>query len=437
MRSRRPWQLRRRFAQLLLFLLLGTVTTIGIAWASAAMVDVQQGANTTADAFIGHEHWSVSRYDRASAAQIRSTRRVGLNWSPQQAAGAPDTPGPGDQVTAWASLGQDNQPEWLELLYAKSVTPTEIHVYENCSPGALCKVTVFTADGAELTAWEGQDPVPRTAQMGTAKIPITLNVKTNHIKIYLESQNVPGWNEVDAVGLIDTAGQTQWARKVSASSTYASASGRGQPAGNPLILLPRWANLDEAGPAMQAGEANFEDRMVDARGWPMLALYSEYDMTIDTTGQQRQSQKALGGLTPLGGGTPAPPQRFTSDRSTAVRTGSGVSAVTTPSAGGPVPMPLRPIWSGLLINVAIYSVTWCLLWLGLTVPRRFVREVSRFRSGCCVQCGYDLGYDFINGCPECGWRRDRVMERAATTPGTSVRELIGTLQAGNGNGHAQ
>jgi hypothetical protein len=41
----------------------------------------------------------------------------------------------------------------------------------------------------------------------------------------------------------------------------------------------------------------------------------------------------------------------------------------------------------------------------LTVPRRFLVEVSRLRRGCCVVCGYDVGYDFFAGCPECGWKR--------------------------------
>ena len=32
--------------------------------------------------------------------------------------------------------------------------------------------------------------------------------------------------------------------------------------------------------------------------------------------------------------------------------------------------------------------------------------VGRMRRGACIGCGYDLGYDFVRGCPECGWRRD-------------------------------
>jgi hypothetical protein len=69
-------------------------------------------------------------------------------------------------------------------------------------------------------------------------------------------------------------------------------------------------------------------------------------------------------------------------------------------------VPLRPIWSGLAVNTLFYAAIWAGIYAALVVPRRFVREVARFRRGACIACGYDLGYDFIHGCPECGWRRD-------------------------------
>ena len=57
------------------------------------------------------------------------------------------------------------------------------------------------------------------------------------------------------------------------------------------------------------------------------------------------------------------------------------------------------------MNTVFYGVIWAGLWVTLLVPRRFIREVARFRRGACIACGYDLGYDFIAGWPECGWRR--------------------------------
>jgi len=40
-------------------------------------------------------------------------------------------------------------------------------------------------------------------------------------KIYVDSRGVPGWNEIDAVGLEDKDKQVIWATEATASSTYA------------------------------------------------------------------------------------------------------------------------------------------------------------------------------------------------------------------------
>ena len=43
---------------------------------------------------------------------------------------------------------------------------------------------------------------------------------TRRVKIYLDSPNFPGWNEIDAVGLIDVRGKRQWAERARSSSSY-------------------------------------------------------------------------------------------------------------------------------------------------------------------------------------------------------------------------
>jgi hypothetical protein len=43
---------------------------------------------------------------------------------------------------------------------------------------------------------------------------------TTQIKIYLDSPAVPGWNEIDAVALVDAQGKRHWARRAAASSSY-------------------------------------------------------------------------------------------------------------------------------------------------------------------------------------------------------------------------
>src|SRR5688572_15817108 len=112
-----------RLPKLALFLGLGLVTSVVVSWLLATLQDVQLGRAIQADSFVNDEQWNVTRYDRAGAATIRSVRFRGLDWSPQQAAGAPDTPTAGDKVTAWASAASDGGTEWLIMDYAKPVIP--------------------------------------------------------------------------------------------------------------------------------------------------------------------------------------------------------------------------------------------------------------------------------------------------------------------------
>jgi beta-lactamase regulating signal transducer with metallopeptidase domain len=143
------------------------------------------------------------------------------NWGPEQATGAPDTPEAGDIVTAWASRTPDEQDEWLLLEYANPIVPRAVLVYETYNPGAVVKVSVFRLDGTEVEVWKGKDPTSPDEPKGISAIPIKVDFKTNRVKVYINSRDVPGWNEIDAVGLRDAAGKTHWAAAADASSTYA------------------------------------------------------------------------------------------------------------------------------------------------------------------------------------------------------------------------
>lgn len=145
----------------------------------------------------------------------------GRGWGPEQASGPPNTPQAGDITTAWASSSPDGQPEWLLLDYAKPVVPKAVLVYETYNPEALNKVSAFKPDGSEVEVWSGKDPTPPAKKKGIAAIPVKVEYKVKRVKIYLDSPAVQGWNEIDAVGLRDATGKTQWATKVQASSTFA------------------------------------------------------------------------------------------------------------------------------------------------------------------------------------------------------------------------
>jgi len=151
------------------------------------------------------------------------------SWGPEQATGAPDAPNAsGDSSSAWASLSADDQAEWLVCEYAKPINVVAIHVHENDCSGALVKVTAFGADGKEVVAWEGVDPTPRDKGHGVSTLKVGLGFDVQKIKLHLDSVAVPGWNEIDAVGLEDEKGEKHWATKVEASTTYATTMERGR-----------------------------------------------------------------------------------------------------------------------------------------------------------------------------------------------------------------
>jgi hypothetical protein len=98
--------------------------------------------------------------------------------------------------------------------------PTAILIHETYNPGAVVKVTHVPYWGKEKVLWEGTDPTAVGSQGGVSRLPITASIKTGHIKVYIDSPAVPGWNEIDAVGLEYGNKQVIWATDVKTSSYY-------------------------------------------------------------------------------------------------------------------------------------------------------------------------------------------------------------------------
>jgi hypothetical protein len=147
-------------------------------------------------------------------------------WGPEQATGAPDTwPNAGDLTTAWASATPDGQREWLELTYDAPIRPAAVLVYETYNPGAVDRVTGYDPNGREVELWSGADPKPPGSEKGISVIPLHPDFDVSRIRVYFDSPKVPGWNELDAVGLLDATGKTHWATAATASSTYADRGG--------------------------------------------------------------------------------------------------------------------------------------------------------------------------------------------------------------------
>ena len=156
-----------------------------------------------------------TQIDTLTAPQSSST-----SWSITQLLGKPDTPGPGDQATAWAPAGQANGTEWVIVEFPFAVNVQHLVVYETYMPGAVSRICSVDFRGRETQIWAGTDPAPANAGMSLSKFVPKTKCKSRRFKIFLDSAGFPGWNEIDAVALHDDNNRVHWASNAWASSSY-------------------------------------------------------------------------------------------------------------------------------------------------------------------------------------------------------------------------
>jgi hypothetical protein len=183
--------------------------------AAAAAPAPAADANSTADASakMAAADWAMKQDEikndpngewaiQATASSTYNDAQGTASYSANQATGAPNVDKYADDGAAWTSKTADGGIEWLDLKYPKPVYATEVRVRESCGSGAVIKVEVFDEKGAAHAIWQGNDPTKDLNYL-MAKFPKTA-FKTDHVKVTLATNVVPGWNEIDAVQLVGT-----------------------------------------------------------------------------------------------------------------------------------------------------------------------------------------------------------------------------------------
>jgi enterochelin esterase-like enzyme len=145
------------------------------------------------------KQWAASA--KASSEYEGQGKNDPSDWSARQACGKPDTDEAGDLPTAWASQASDGGEEWLELTYKAAVRPARVRIHETFNPGAVVKIEALDPEKNWHVLWKGKDT--------TAEAPGYLEVRfdppnfaTRVLRVTLDTSEVGGWNEIDAVQLI-------------------------------------------------------------------------------------------------------------------------------------------------------------------------------------------------------------------------------------------
>jgi hypothetical protein len=138
-----------------------------------------------------------------AASATASSEYTSTDWSAKQATGEPDAggwDGCEDDPHAWASLESNGQ-DWLELVYDKSVRPTEIGIHEVFGVSSIVKVEVKDGAGTYYTVYTahpGRQICPRVLT-----IPVTgISAMVNMVRLSFDQRGLNVWNEIDAVKLI-------------------------------------------------------------------------------------------------------------------------------------------------------------------------------------------------------------------------------------------
>ncbi len=152
----------------------------------------------------------------------RNQLTVNRSWGPEQATGAPDTMQDGDIPTAWATMEPDAGVEWLKLEFEDAVIVAEVRIRETYNPGAVVRVEAIDKDNERIVLWEGKDLAGKSPGELVVKPPKKVKVLAKTIKVHLDTRQVPGWNEIDAIELVGADGTRQWASQAVASTTYAT-----------------------------------------------------------------------------------------------------------------------------------------------------------------------------------------------------------------------
>ena len=148
---------------------------------------------------------TITRY--ATSVIAKSNEYSPNEWGAKQTLGAPNVfPAYGDIQYAWSPTLADNPREYLELGFSNPAPVNFINIYETFNPGAID--TVYVKNPA-TTQWvrvyaENAMPAGDSSRVLNITFPVT-GFAVSAIRIALNSAIVPGFNEIDAVGIgLDT-----------------------------------------------------------------------------------------------------------------------------------------------------------------------------------------------------------------------------------------
>jgi hypothetical protein len=164
--------------------------------------------------------WLASESDaevRAALGEAREELTEVPPWSPERALGPPDANLAADDDNAWAAARAEMGEQWLQLGFELAQEVSALRIFEGSVAGGVTRVSALDVRGNRHELWAGLDPTETPGIFELEFSPTSYRVKS--IRITLDTDRRPGWEEIDAVELVGPGGR-QWASTAAASSFY-------------------------------------------------------------------------------------------------------------------------------------------------------------------------------------------------------------------------
>lgn len=116
----------------------------------------------------------------------------------------------GDAPTAWAvkakGKNESSDPAYIRVGYEAPMLVRQVAIAESNNPGAVTKVILYGPEGEEKVVYEGAaKAVDQKARMFNVILEQATDFFVAEVEIHLDVQAVPGWNQIDAIGIADFA----------------------------------------------------------------------------------------------------------------------------------------------------------------------------------------------------------------------------------------
>ncbi len=147
----------------------------------------------------------------ASDVRAYSSQYGDRQYAAEQALGAPDAlPAGGPSPVAWSAYYPDQEEEYLDLEFGRSLEARQVLVAESHQPGGIRRIEVGKGFGPLVTIYEESRPAPLSAGSRLLRVPVPSGTgRIDRVLVTLCGDCVRGYQHIDAVGITEHDGPVE------------------------------------------------------------------------------------------------------------------------------------------------------------------------------------------------------------------------------------